>query len=179
MYECLSFCFSFRRKPYSVSLLPLRVGPCCPGGKALLSMGILDLSTFRPSGKLNAGSTAYPTTWSSIFHILFYLLVPIPAGLRRPAPLCGMGVTSFMDLTSKPTACKALMAVSRPGQVPLRKHLFPSSRKSVELSLQRSPMPIEQHKACLSLFLEEKPSRGPSKYGTVGISNSYDGIVKG
>ncbi len=34
-------------------------------------------------------------------------------------PLCGIGVTSLIEVTSNPAACKALTAASRPGPGPL------------------------------------------------------------
>ena len=39
--------------------------------------------------------------------------------LRGRQPLCGMGVTSLMDFTSMPAACRARTADSRPAPGPL------------------------------------------------------------
>ncbi len=49
-------------------------------------------------------------------------------------PLCGMGVTSFMEVTIKPLAFKALMADSRPVPTPLTKTLTSDKPNSLAFS---------------------------------------------
>src|SRR3989339_313915 len=120
-----AFCFSLKRFEYSVGRTIL--SPCCPGGYLRLStghLGELHLSPFKKS-----------FSFSRLQSLHFNFTLPIYTLLRflGRQPLCGIGVTSLMETTSKPLPCRARIAVSRPEPGPLTRTSISRSPPSTAL----------------------------------------------
>src|SRR3954465_11323489 len=103
------FCFSRCCSKYSESLV--RPRPCSPGGYGRISIGHFGDSHLLPLRNSFIFSRRQRLQSAPVY------LAMNSQTLRRLGgrhPLCGTGVTSWMVPTSRPTACRLRMAVSRP-----------------------------------------------------------------
>src|SRR3954454_18674885 len=109
------FCFSRFCRRYSESLV--RPRPCSPGGYGRISIGHFGDSHLLPLRNSFIFSRRQRLQSAPVY-------LAIAQTLRRfggRQPLCGVGVTSEIVPTSRPTACSERIAVFRPEPGPLTK----------------------------------------------------------
>src|SRR5215475_2864157 len=117
-----AFCFSRTCSRYSLSLG--RFLPCSPGGYGLISIGHFGESHLAPFRNSLVFSRRHRLQSAPVYRaILVAYSCRFPAQTRRRLggrqPLCGTGVTSWIEPTSRPVAWSDLIAVSRPEPGPL------------------------------------------------------------
>ena len=137
----LIFCFSRSCFAYSDALRRRAVAwPCWPGRvRTTLDRALLGEALRALQEQLGAFATALTAARSRVR--------PIAQTLRRLGgrqPLCGIGVTSLIDLTCSPAAASAWMADSRPLPGPCtrtctRLHTEPSAPRARTARPRRSP----------------------------------------
>src|SRR3954447_2309452 len=110
-----AFCFPLSSSRYLLSLV--RPRPCSPGGYGRISIGHFGDSHLLPLRNSFIFSRRQRLQSAPVY-------LAIAQTLRRfggRQPLCGVGVTSLIVPTSRPTACSERIAVSRPEPGPLTK----------------------------------------------------------